>query len=328
MTRLWPFLALLAIGGAWGLSNPLIKLAIEAGYRPLGILSWQLVLGSALLAGWLWLGRRGARGPLLPLGPAEIRLYVAVASLGMVVPHFFSYTALGHLPSGVVSIIVSMVPLFALPLVLVLGMERFEPLRLVGLGLGAGAVVLLIAPEASLPETAAVAFVLVAMLTPLCYALESAYVAGRGSRRAGPMQTLLGAQILGLGVVLPLALATGQAASPLRAWGAPELAIAATGVISPLAYAGYVALLRATGPVFAAQVAYLVTGSGILWAMTLLGERYSVWVWAALGLLFAGLFLVQPRPTLPAVVRGAASSPGPAAAPGAAATEGPASGAP
>ena len=29
--------------------------------------------------------------------------------------------------------------------------------------------------------------------------------------------------------------------------------------------------------------------------MLLLGERYSAWVWAALALLFLGLFLVQPR---------------------------------
>jgi hypothetical protein len=27
------------------------------------------------------------------------------------------------------------------------------------------------------------------------------------------------------------------------------------------------------------------------------GETYSGWVWAAVALMFAGLFLVQPRPT-------------------------------
>jgi hypothetical protein len=29
--------------------------------------------------------------------------------------------------------------------------------------------------------------------------------------------------------------------------------------------------------------------------MALLGESYSGWVWAALGLMMLGLFLVQPR---------------------------------
>ena len=298
MTRALPFLALLAIGAGWGVTTPLIKLAVEDGWRPLGILLWQLGLGGPLLAGLILATRRPGT-PLLPLGPAELRLYAAVAVLGMVVPHFFSYTALGHVPAGVVSIVISMVPLFALPLALAFAMERFQPQRLAGLVLGALAVVLLVAPEASLPETAAAAFVLVAMLTPLCYAVEGIYVAGRASRAAGPLQTLLGGQIIGFALVLPLALTTGQAMAPWRGWGLAEWAVTATAVLSPLAYAGYVALLRATGPVFAAQVSYFVTGSGVVWAMLFLGERYSGWVWAALVLMFAGLFLVQPRPALP-----------------------------
>ena len=308
LVRLLPFLALLAIGAAWGATTPLVKTAVEAGWRPFGILLWQMTISAGLIAAWLRL--RG--GPVLPLAPAALRLYAAVAVLGMVVPHFFSYTAVAHLPAGVISIIVSMVPLFALPLALALGMERFRLLRLAGLGLGASAVVLLVAPQASLPESAAAGFVLVAMLTPLCYALEGAYVAGRGTRAVGPLQTLLGGSLVGLVAVLPLALVTGQAVSPLRAWGVAETTVAATGLLGAFAYAGYVALIRATGPVFAAQVSYFVTGTGVIWAMLLLGERYSGWVWAALALLFAGLFLVQPRPVLPSV-----GAPAPAPSPAA-----------
>jgi drug/metabolite transporter (DMT)-like permease len=51
------------------------------------------------------------------------------------------------------------------------------------------------------------------------------------------------------------------------------------------------------GAVFAAQVSYLVTAFGIFWAWVIFGETYSGWVWAAVALMFAGLFLVQPRPT-------------------------------
>ena len=305
------FAALLLIGAAWGLTTPLVKIGVEGGFRPLGILLWQLVLSVGLLGGWLGLRRvlgRGA-GPLVPLGAAEWRLYAAVAALGIVVPHWISYTAVAHLPAGVISIIVSMVPLFALPLALVLGMERFRLRRLAGLALGAAAVGLLVVPQASLPGAAAAGFVLFAMLTPLCYALEGAYVAGRASRRAGPLQTLLGGSVLGLAVVAPLALLGGQAVSPFARWGPAEAAVALSGLLSPLAYAGYVALLRATGPVFAAQVSYLVTACGVVWAMTLLGERYPPSVWSALALLFAGLFLVQPRPALPPA--GGVSGPAP-----------------
>jgi drug/metabolite transporter (DMT)-like permease len=47
--------------------------------------------------------------------------------------------------------------------------------------------------------------------------------------------------------------------------------------------------------VFTAQVSYLVTIFGVIWAMILLREGYSGGIWAALALMLSGLFLVQPR---------------------------------
>jgi drug/metabolite transporter (DMT)-like permease len=65
-------------------------------------------------------------------------------------------------------------------------------------------------------------------------------------------------------------------------------------VLNALAYAGYVWLVGRAGSLFASQVAYLVTGFGVLWSMILLGERYSAWVWAAFALMLVGVALVQP----------------------------------
>jgi drug/metabolite transporter (DMT)-like permease len=47
--------------------------------------------------------------------------------------------------------------------------------------------------------------------------------------------------------------------------------------------------------VFASQCSYIVTAAGLLWAMLLLGERFSPWVWAAVAVMLFGLSLVQPR---------------------------------
>jgi len=47
--------------------------------------------------------------------------------------------------------------------------------------------------------------------------------------------------------------------------------------------------------VFSSQVAYLVTGWGVLWSMLLLGEWYSIWVWMAFALMLVGITLVRPR---------------------------------
>ena len=117
-----------------------------------------------------------------------------------------------------------------------------------------------------------------------------------GTAGLDPVQVLLGACIVGAAMALPLAMMTGQWISPLPPWGAPDLAIVGSSMAHALAYAGYVWMVGRAGAVFAAQVSYLVTAFGILWAWVLLGETYSGWVWAAVALMFAGLFLVQPRP--------------------------------
>ncbi len=140
-----------------------------------------------------------------------------------------------------------------------------------------------------------------ALIAPAFYGLEGNVVARYGTAGLDPIQLLCGASIVGAGIALPLALLSGQWIDPRPPWGAPDVALILSSGIHALVYSAYVWLVGRAGAVFAAQVAYLVTGFGVLWAMALLGERYSGWVWSAMAVMFAGLFLVQPRPK-PALV--------------------------
>lgn len=285
------YAGLIACGAAWGLTTPLVKGATLAGHGALGIALWQGLLNLVLLGAVL-----GATGGLrgLPRDGAALRLYAVFGLLGMALPQWASFTGTTHLPAGVMSILLSLVPIFALPLALVLGSERFALPRVLGVGLGALAVVLLAAPGAALPEPGQWIWVLVGALAPLMYAVEGAWVAA--SRvPAGPLQVLFAGSAVSVAALVPLNLALG---GPLLPAGAPDAGLArvlAAGLLSLLAYAAYVRLLRRNGAVFGAQVGYAVTGAGVIWAMLLLGERYPPAVWAALGLLFVGLALVRPR---------------------------------
>ena len=78
--------------------------------------------------------------------------------------------------------------------------------------------------------------------------------------------------------------------------GRPEWALILSSALHALLYASFVWLAARAGSVFASQSAYFTTASGIVWAMLLLGERFSPWVWAAAGLMLCGLMLVSPRP--------------------------------
>lgn len=290
-----PWLGILLVGASWGAGAPLVRIARLEGYSPVAVVFWHSVLG--LVALGLVLRVRGRLA--IPRDRASLKLYLVVAALGIVLPHLAAFWALAHVPAAAHSVIIALVPLFALALALGLRIERFRALRFTGLMLGAAAVALLVLPEGSLPPGTASVWLLVSMLASLCYALEGLVVAHFSRAQAGPLQTLFGGTVIALVLVAPVALAGGAAALPFRPWGAAEWAVAISGITGALTYAGYVAILRHAGSVFGAQVAYVVTACGVLWAMLLLGERPSPWFWGALGLLFAGLVLVQPRPAAP-----------------------------
>jgi drug/metabolite transporter (DMT)-like permease len=281
---------LLILGIGWGTTQPLGKIATTTGHGPFGLIFWQLVV-CVLVLGALSL----SRGKGLVFSRRSMEFYIAVAILGTLVPNATFYLSAARLPAGIMSIIISAVPLLAFPLALVLRMERFAPLRLVGLMLGLAAVALIAAPGAVLPDPAMIAFLPVALVGPMFYAMEGIYVARRGMGGMDAVQAMFGASVMALILCLPITLALGQWFNPFDGFGRPEAALAASSVIHALMYAGYVWLASRAGAVFAAQCSYIVTGAGVLWAMALLGERFSPFIWVSLVLLLCGVALVAPR---------------------------------
>ncbi|MCO4776237.1 MAG: DMT family transporter, partial [Lentibacter algarum] len=282
--------ALLIMGAGWGITSPLSKIAVSTGHQPLGLVFWQMVIGAVLLGAIVFV-----RGGRLALGRRQITLYLAIALLGTILPNTASYRAAAHLPAGVMSIVIAMVPMFAFPIALALGQDRFSIARVVGLGLGLGGVALLVGPEASLPDRAMVAFIPLALIAPFFYGLEGNFVGKFGTAGLDPIEVLFGASVFGAVLSLPLALGFGHWLNPLGGFGAPESALVLSSIVHALVYAGYVWLVGRAGAVFAAQVSYLVTIFGVGWAMLILDEAYSGYIWGALGLMLLGMFLVQPR---------------------------------
>jgi drug/metabolite transporter (DMT)-like permease len=307
-TRLWLTAILVVLGAGWGITQPLSKIATSSGHGPFGLVFWQLAIGALVLGAVTF-----ARGKGLPLGAAQMRLYVVIALIGTVIPNAASYAALAKLPSGILSLLLSLVPMLAFPIALALGLDRPSLARLAGLALGLGGVALIVLPGTALPEPGQLWWVPVALIAPLFYALEGNVVAKWGRLGLDPVQLLFGASVVGTVIALPLALGSGQWIDPRPPWGAPELALIASAVVHGIVYSSYVWLVGRAGPVFAVQVSYLVTGFGLAWAMWLLDERYAGAVWGAAALMALGLMLVTPRPKSALAPAGAASQTGAAA---------------
>jgi len=293
-SRLFPLAVLVFLGVGWGATQSLGKIATEGGHGFLALVFWQSLFAVVFLT-----PIQLVRGKPMVLDRHGLGFATLIALIGTVIPNASFYLSVAHLPAGIMSIIIALIPLLSFPIALAMGTDRFSPTRLSGLLCGLVGVGFIILPTASLPDPAMARWLPLAMVGPLCYALEANIVARSGMGRLDPLQAMLLITIVAAVICLPLMLASGQGFVP---WppDRPMRALLLLSGLQALLYTCYIGLARWAGAVFATQTSYLVTASGVGWAMLLLGERFSVWVWAALPFLFIGLFLVQPRYRAPA----------------------------
>lgn len=289
MTARLGFMAVLfVIGISWALTLPLTKIAVSTGHGAFGLMLWQLVVGASVMS-----LINLVRGRALPMHAGALRTYLAIALIGAIIPNSFSYTAAAHLPGGVMAIVMSMIPMLAFPIALLLVLDRFELRRLMGLILGLIAVLVIILPGADMSGSIPVLWVLALMVACLCYGFEGNFIAKWGTGGCDPLEVLWGATLVGTVLVLPLVWLSGQWI-PLQL-GVAEQAQITLSALSVLAYSGYVWLVGRAGPVFAVQVSYIVTIFGVFWSALILSERYSETIWLSLVLMLVGMVLVQPR---------------------------------
>jgi len=284
-----PWVVLVAIGLAWGATGPLSKLAVSDGNHPVGVAFWTTTIAAVVLTTALF-----ASGRRLPLDRRHLLFFLGCGLLGTALPNTLSYTAYKHLPVGIMVMVVSLVPMATLLLALPLGLERVEPRRLLGLMLGTAALMMIALPETSLPEPDQAAWIVLPVIVTLAYAGENIYIAAARPPGCDTLTVMSGLSWAALALLVPMLVATGGWVD-LGRMAPPERAIVASATLHIFAYFGFIWLIARAGPIFAAQVAYVVTGSGVVLGMVVYGERHSPWVWGALALMFAGLALVKPR---------------------------------
>ncbi|WP_370401906.1 DMT family transporter [Sulfitobacter sp. JB4-11] len=286
---------LVLMGAGWGATQPLTKISVSTGYGHFGLVFWQLALGTALMGVICLL-----RGLPLPLHGRALRLYVILAMIGTILPNSISYQAAVHLPSGIMSLLLSMIPMFAFVIALGLGNDSFQWRRVAGLGIGLVGVLIIILPAVDLGQAVPVFWAAAYLVTAVFYAFEGNYIARWGTEGLGPFQVMLGASLVGMIGIAPVTVISGQFIRPDLPLPLPQIALVAGSVIHVFVYATYVWLAGRAGAVFTVQVSYMVTAFGLLWAWLILGEAYAPTLWVALAAIFTGMYLVQPRPRLAA----------------------------
>ena len=289
-TNLLPLAWLLLLGSVWGSTIIITKHIVSSDYQPLGLIFWQLAFGTLLLS---IIAR--FRSTSLPMSWAHVRFYSVVALVGTVIPNTFTYMVAAYIPAGLLAIGIATVPMFSLLIALAIKSERFNSVRMLGILLGALAIALVLGPDADFSSQGLGLYMLVALIAPFFYAIEGNYLALKTPPNMHPLNILYGASVVGLVICTPLTFLTGSWVDLSQAWTSVEWGILANSVLHVIAYVGYIWIVGLSGAVFASQVAYIVTLSGVLLGILILGESHSSLIWIALGCMILGLILVQPR---------------------------------
>ncbi len=280
---------LLGIGATWGSTYVLAKIVAESGGTPAGMALLQAAGGGVVL---VMIGL--ARGRIARLRWRHGGFCALTGLLGTALPSTVWFWIAPKLPSGILAIEAATVPMVTLGITLALRLEGFEPRRVAGIAFGLVAVGLLTLPATSLPDPAMVPWVLIGLAVPMSYATENMVLALRRPDDLDALTLLTGMMIMATLMLLPLAWLTGGWWLPWP-WTEVTWLFVALVTINVLSYLGFIELIRLAGPVFAAQEGYIITITGVLWGMALLGERHSAWIWAAVAVMLAGLALVKPR---------------------------------
>ncbi|MGH6962786.1 MAG: DMT family transporter [Dongiaceae bacterium] len=287
---LLPLGMLLALGVIWGLSFPVAKIAAKYGVPALGYVAWQTLGAGAILLIVCLL-----RGTPPRLSWKSCRYYAFSGFYGIAFPNVVLQLAIAEMPAGIAAIIVNTTSLLTYGLALAFAMERFRWLHLTGLGCGFAGALLLLLPKASLPTPEMAGWVAFGFITPFSYAIANIFNTRHRPASDGSLAIACGTLFGAACWVVPMALAFDQfhaVGSPL---GAGDAAILAQVLISSIAYILVFEVLRLAGAVYFSQVGYIVALTALGWGMLFFGERHSAWIWAAMALIFAGLFLVNRR---------------------------------
>lgn len=291
-----PLLLLLLYALLGGASFSIAKFAVGHGVPASGYAFWQCAGSGAVMLAVCLLWRRR-----FWTGRQALVFYTVTGLICLALPNIVMFVVLRHIPAGIMAMVVAMMPLLTYGLALVARSERANARRLAGLVCGLAGVLLILLPRTGLPDPAMTPWVALAIATPALYSLGNIFVS-----RCRPAEVdvlgltfgMLATAALGL---LLFTLATDSFYVPRLPLGAIELAIAGQVFVSGLGYILFFEIIRLAGPVFFSQIGYLVTISGMSFGMLFHDETYSIWVWGAVLVIFAGLALVSPRRQRPGV---------------------------
>lgn len=264
--RLTDLRDLFLLAAIWGSSFLFMRLAVH-DFGPIAMVEMRVSIAAVFLL--IVLAATGRLEPLI----RHWRVIAIGGLLGICVPFVCYGYASQHLNSGFMAIVNALAPLFtAIISRLWLG-ERLTRLRIAGLGIGFGGILILMSDGLDPGMHAEALALAAALMATLFYGIAAAYMT-RHFKGLDPIACAAGSVTAAAIVLLPLAVLTWPS-QPISAvaWGAAAaIGLGCTGI----AYLLFYRLVDNVGPSRTITVTFLVPPFGIFWGAWILDEAITL----------------------------------------------------
>jgi len=287
-SRLVPFAMLLFGAAIYSMTFSLNRIAITEGIPVFAFVFWQ-GLGTALVTFVAAVATR----QLPSLRRKYLRLYLLLGVVGIAVPFTILAFAAPKVPAGAIALGLALPPILTYVFAVLFRIDHVRLLRIAGILFGLAGVLLVLLPDQSLPEPGMAPWLLMAFGAPLCWACCNVYIAILRPPESRPIPLTCGIFACAAILMLPIMALTDNWWTFDATMTDGDWALIGTIVILPIAYVLTFVLIQMLGPVLFSTIGYFGTLMGLGWAALYFGEVPSPWVWAAIAILFLGLFLVN-----------------------------------
>ncbi|MDJ0828184.1 MAG: DMT family transporter, partial [Rhodobacter sp.] len=234
-----------------------------------------------------------ARRGLFRFTARRIRFFVVTSILGYILPLGGTLYAAQALSAGMLALLISLAPLFTFGAAALFRTEQISGLRIAAMLTGCVATALVLLPEAAVPDLGLLPWMLLALLIPFCYGVESVFIDANWPPELDVIQVGFGEALIATLLLLPLMLLRGEPLLIAWQWNPGSYAMlvfAASGIIEVVMY---FYLIKTTGAVLVSFATFVSLFAGIGWGMLLFAETHDRWLWLAAAVLVAALTMVS-----------------------------------
>jgi len=272
-------------GGLLGLTLPFGKIATDAGVTaPVWAFVVSFGAGGVLLVALL------LRKHKIRLNAHKLRYFFLTAAVSYALPNLLMFSVMPHVGAGYTGIMLTLSPVITLVLSLLLGVRKPNMLGGIGIAVGFVGAVMVAVTRGEAGQPAALIWVAIALLIPVCLALGNIYRTVDWPKDTGPIELAVGSHLASAAMLLTGILVLDGGASLGRLAAVPLIMVAQMASASAM-FVFFFRLQAVGGPVYLSQIGYVAAAVGLFSGTLFLGEQYGLMTWLGAVIIVAGVFL-------------------------------------